>query len=51
MRTATNLAERPLSALDVIAGRRSVCSYGAHPLEVSTVRAAAQQPESFSWQS
>ena len=39
MRTATIPAERPLSALDVIVGRRSVRSYAAQPLEASTVRA------------
>lgn len=42
MRTATSPAERPLSALDVIDGRRSVRSYAAKPLEVSTVRAPAR---------
>ena len=48
MRTSTSQAERPLSALDVIYGRRSVRSYGAQPLEASTVRglldAAVQAP-------
>ncbi len=48
MRTATSQTERPLSALDVIYGRRSVRSYGAQPLEASTVRglldAAVQAP-------
>jgi nitroreductase len=48
MRTTTSHAERPLSALDVIYGRRSVRSYGAQPLEASTVRglldAAVQAP-------
>ena len=39
MRTATSLAERPFSALDVMFGRRSVRSYAAKPLEASTVRA------------
>jgi nitroreductase len=39
MRTAMIPAERPLSALDVIFGRRSVRSYVAKPLEASTVRA------------
>jgi nitroreductase len=48
MRTTTTQAVRPLSALDVIYGRRSVRSYGAQPLEASTVRglldAAVQAP-------
>lgn len=38
-RHATNLAERPLTALDVIYSRRSVRAYTGQALEQSTVRA------------
>lgn len=39
MATAVRSVERPLSALDVIYGRRSVRSYARKPLAASTIRA------------